>query len=240
MPTRLSGRAVLSLGLLVYVAAVILAAGAIIYIDDQETGVFSLSVDDTNQTDSKTNTGLDVGCVLGGRRDSDLNYVQGGSSASSADNETEPGELFYESPPSASAWLRLQYGVAGDMNSDLTAGGVNDGIYVRYTWSDLTGTCQITVASSAGTNTVSKAIPPGVGDTGVLVKYAFSEFSGVDFSDVDRLTIIWTNTSSGLDFKADFFAAGNEQDFVIPEPQSFSLLAFSGLLLLRRLSRRAP
>ena len=241
MPTCLSGRAVLSLGLLVYVAAVILAAGAIIYIDDLEEGTFSLTVHTNKQTDSKINSGLDLGRVLGGRRDSDLNYIQGAGTESSADNTTYPGDLYYQSPPSASAWLRLQYGVAGDMNSDLTAGGVNDGIYLRYKWTDpSSGTCRITVVSSSGSYTVAKPTPADVGATGTLVKYAFSEFPGVDFSDVDQLTIIWTNMPPNFDFMVTFFAAGNEQDFVIPEPQSFSLLAFSGLLLLRRLSRRAP
>jgi len=226
--------------IVVYAAAVFLAAGAVIYIDTLEEGTFSLIVDTNQQTASQINTGLDPGNVLGGRRDSDLHYVQGGTSASSADNETYPGELYYQSPPGASAWLRLQYGVAGDMNSDLTAGGVNDGIYLRYKWTDQPGTCRITVVSSSGSYTVAKPTPDDVGVTGTLVKYAFSEFPGVDFSDVDRLTIIWTNMPGNADFMVTFFAAGREQDFVIPEPQSFALMVFSGLVLMRRLARRRP
>lgn len=213
------------------------AAAAVIYIDDLEQGAFDLSVSSTQTTAAATNTGLPIDRVIGGRRDVDLNYISGASSPSRIDNTTFPTELYYQSPPGASAWFRLQYGVAGDLNSDLTAGGVNDGIYLRYRWTDLPGTAQITVVSSAGSYTLAKPTPAGVGETGVLVKYAFSEFVGVDFSDVDQITIIWTNIPPNADFVVSFFAAGSHYDFVIPEPQTFSLLGLSWLILLRRLTR---
>lgn len=221
-------------GFLVALLSTLAAVASVVYIDDFEVGPFDVSVDSGSQTDSETDSGLPMDRVVGGQRDVYLSYVSGGISPTMVDNTTLPGSLYYGSPPTASAWLRLQYGLAGSMNTDLTVGGVNNGIYFLYQYTEDAGTCIVTVTSSAGTFTLAKPTPTGVGDEPVLLSFLFSEFPGVDFTDVDSLTVIWTNIPTAKDFTVSFLATANEYDFHTPEPASACLLFWGIAFLLRR------
>ena len=92
----------------------------------------------------------------------------------------------YNSTYGDNATWTMTYGLAGDLNVDLTADGA-DAILVEVFGGDLEAgprptPLTITVVSGAGTASVTKNL---VANT--TYDFFFSEFAGVDFTDVDRL-----------------------------------------------------
>jgi len=197
-----------------------------ITIDDFTQGAFNLKVDDVTTTDSKTETGLNTANVLGGQRDTTLTFdskVDGGTDVT-ADLFVSPGYVILDQDTGFTAHFELEYGLGGDMNADLTAGGVSGMTVVFGVGTDAVADVTVTAETyNSGTSSYDSSALQKVQDVdgGGYITFPYADFTGsAVFTDVDRLSILLQGETSG-DYQIDLGTTG-----LIPEP-----VTMAGLML---------
>ncbi len=185
-------------GLFVILAVVLLAAsGATAQraIDDFQAGDYGLGREGIAPPNVVSGTQYDPSGlhILGGQRDVTLNKLTGSTLqpyVNCVSNYEYLGDLGFSSYNSAfgcNAIWTMVYGLAGPLNANLA--GSATAILVDLIDGDMYSgprpiPLEITVVSGAGTASVTRQlIDPGT------YEYPFSEFAGVDFSDVDRVEV---------------------------------------------------
>jgi hypothetical protein len=150
-------------------------------------------------SDATSQTGL--AGVLGGGRDAVISHVVG---TANSDIVTDPPSLTMNHNAGASAILEVHYGTAGSLDADLTPNSA-DAIEF-YVGGDMYAgprpvPCTVTVTSGAGTaGEVTASVTQDLIENGVYT-YPFADFTGVDFTDVDQLSILFDASAvTAVDF----------------------------------------
>lgn len=210
-------------------------AGAVV-VDDFDTafspdthGGLVLAVNGANLLDCSTQTGMAT--VLGGSRKAVLHYLGGTGSGSEAQAEdvTSPKDILtYSNGSDDTSELTLLYNGTGAGLGDLTGGP--DQFVVNLFRADLNAS--ITVIAFDGTNTASDKINVMHAVTSPMnLIFPFSDFTGVDFTDIQSLTLLLTsvNKTKAVDFEIDAFEIG-EPGGGAPIPEPLTMLGmFLGL-----------
>ena len=214
------------------------ASAALISIDDFSDGSTSLDVWDSNPNASDSDGSL--AGVIGGQRDVALLWQAGTSDGTVRINDRgTAGVVLFAAGPATEAQATLSYGQAGDLDTDLTDGGNNEGIQLVFNTADLAGTLTITVETAGvGTSVWSGPTPSGLNDVALpagifdvpLVDFA----GGASFTDVDAITLELAGAASG-DYIITRISAVPQG--YVPEPMAAAMMAVGGgLVLLRRRS----
>jgi hypothetical protein len=175
--------------------AVLAVAAQAIVIDDFSSGEYSITANSVNPTAEA----VTVGTMIGGQRDAFLQYGSGPQSISSSVSIAAGAVSFFNSGSETTGSLILQYdGFDGESASDgvLTNGtslGANfsgsNAFQFDFRFIDAglgsNVTILTTVVSSTGTASFLTTVPNGVN---VMHQVAFSNFAGVDFSNVQNVT----------------------------------------------------
>lgn len=137
--------------------------------------------------DSCSQTGLPG--VIGGERDAHLVRVAG-----NADASPWSGYMCFNHGPGGKATLKLEYGKTIDMNADLTV-GLATALQVD-TFGDMYAgprpvPLTITVTSGRGTPAEASASATQNLVLDGTYTYPFASFAGVDFTDVDAITLFF-------------------------------------------------
>lgn len=157
--------------------------------------------------DAASQSGL--GGVLGGDRYTEITYVAGTA------NAVVYGGMSFNHSAGASAVLELRYGMTVDLEANLTAySGTR--LEINVLSGDMYAgprpvPCTITVTSSRGTpqESTASASQDLIGDG--LYMYPFSSFPGVDFTDVDMISVVFdTSRVSAVDFSIGPFKTDGE------------------------------
>jgi hypothetical protein len=174
-----------------------------------------LSVNGANTLDCSTQTGLAT--VLGGSRKAILHYLSGtgtGSEASSEDITSPDHFLTYNNGSDDTSELTLIYNGTGSGLGDLTAGGATQ-IILNLFRADLNASVKITAVDSAN-NTASDTINVLTDITvPTPLVFPFSDFAGVNFSNIKSLTVLLTNVNNtvAVDYEIDAIETNT-----VPEP----------------------
>jgi hypothetical protein len=217
-----------------WVALGLRANAALVVIDTFMDGEFY----DNNITTSpytRNQTGLDPIEVLGGER-----YLQitktpptGRYSVSVAD-----GIFTYGAINAANGVINLVWGNSTPLNADFSDAYAGDLRVIRIgilqvDHDEVTASLQLTTGS--GTDSALKSLPNNTlsGEPYEVWFNLDTDFSGIDLTDVDQITLTINAPQNGTDVLLQFLHGGKT-----PEPQTLSLL-FLGALLLRRRRRSA-
>lgn len=210
-------------------------AQPVVVIDDFSSGFFNI----TANSGTPIVEAVRAGGMIGGERDALLQWMAGPQSIRA---EVANGVHFLNSDSQTSGTLFLQYdGFDGEIEGDLTqtdgtalAADLSGENRLQYSFDfvdDGFGGADLNVAttivSSAGTATVVTAVDEGMN---IVMFQNFSSFTGVDFSDVDRIEVELRGATSS-DFTLNDISA-------VPEPASLAVLAMAGGLLMRQKRRR--
>ena len=198
------------------------ADGVVVMIDDFQAGDYTLGREGTTIPYTVSSTQYDGSGIhiIGGQRDVTFQKLSGSSTQPYANVISTASYLGYDgfstfnSSFSCNAVWTMTYGLGGDLDLDLSVGGLaerislivdgdhDDSVPVR----PLPFT--ITVVSGTGTASVTKNIV-----TDGLQSYNFTEFAGVDFTDVDRIIFEFVQnsaTNDAVDFALFQLYAGAE------------------------------
>jgi hypothetical protein len=202
------------------------------YVDD-----YIVSVDSAHPTVSFTQTGILPRVTFDGIRDISLD-VNGGTSAFSSKLY---GDTFLslENDANTSAILTLDYGNQMDLNRNfLWQGHFNAiGIDVAAVSSGVggidlgSGSFMLTLRSGSTIGTATAPISfnsPGE----YFFLYSDPGFAGINFADIDQVTLTLLTTTPGTDFRIESIYRCS----VVPEPSSYALFV-AGLAVLGWLSR---
>ncbi|MEK7703204.1 MAG: PEP-CTERM sorting domain-containing protein [Nitrospirota bacterium] len=216
------------------------ASAAPLVIDSFSACSQSLSVPTAGATVSSTAAGCGAS-VLGGTRQIDLAYTNGGGLPITADVflfGTLPG-LFYAEDSSIDGVVTLTYSGVG---FDLTSGGVgnHDKFVFDFRNSDINLVYGVTVVGGGTSTYNSGVIAPIL--TPTILNANFSSFSlGADFTAVTSL--VFSFDSSGVignDFVINSITTDGHTPVAAPEPGSLMLLGIGaiGLVGFRFLRRK--
>lgn len=131
------------------------------------------------------------------------------------------------------AWGVDNNGIAGagtDLNANLSSFGA---FKINILSNDLPATIQLGVRSNSGSfvNSSVYNVAPGMIMMNQSITINFSDFGGVDFSDVDAISMV-INTSASGDIVIDSFEA-------VPEPASMIALGLGAAALVARRKRNS-
>jgi len=212
--------------------SIILALGgplqAVVIIDDFEVGSIDIRDTDTavNVRATRNELGLDTSHVVGGRRFTQAN-LRGGAGGSYAD-----ADLVTDGLPGVSD-DGIQYALDGSsaiFDTEYFPSSLDLSAESQFLVSLSTVDAQMDLWCNIVTNSgepseVEDFVTKTVSAAGT-VPFLITEFSGLDFEDVDFIQVRVTANTSGLWVIDDIRA--------VPEPATLSLLTLGGLALLRR------
>ncbi len=160
--------------------------------------------------------------ILGGARFVSMDTVDAIAQLGAGDNT-----IFFDGLGVASPTLTLSYGDFGGgapLNSDFAS--MWDSVAVNFASVTGTGLLSVEFESSAGTGTSAQTL---VSTSGSYF-FNFNEpvFNGVDFSDIDTVTLTLT-ANPGADFEIESFTRE-----VIPAPGAAGIAVLGGLAAFRR------
>lgn len=222
------GVAVLSLGSA--------ASAAVITIDDFEDGYMNLAVDsgiDYSTTAPASLTSL--AGVIGGQRNALLEYMVGPNYSRVFIDRANSGAFVLAEDPDTRARATLTYGAGGALNVDLAAQGPGSAIRFVFSTADLAGQLSIQASSVSPSriSTWTGSTPGGLFTTDMNFDVPLNDpgwfansGGGVDWHDVDRITITLTGVPNG-----DYVI---REIVTVPEPVSLLLLAMGSLPVIRR------
>lgn len=231
------------LGLLVLLAAP--EARAVVEIDHFEAGFFTITADSGTTTNVDDQNG--IAQILGGRRRAELEWKAGTGagldvSASCVDQTPPPTNhwLDFFADTDQMGWLTLKYGVFnpnpgdGSALGDLTNGGFSTGVGVRFLLADFGATVEMTLTDgSANSFTVTDSTPQvDNGDPPNLLLFKFTDFTGVDPTDIESLMVVIKGVDDG-DYRIDAL-----QTNFIPEPATLAGMMLGAAGLARYVRRR--
>ena len=203
-----------------------------VIIDDFEDGAVDLTVWSGDQTQPDVEAGLTG--VIGGTRDTPLEWDVGEDDVDLRVNRRDSGRLAFSSDPVSSGTMTLTYGDGIATLADITEGGANDRIRIRFDHADHAGTLTITVTDdSANVSTWTGATPEDLlaPSEDVLALFsAFINIAGTDMSSLVEIQVELGGAPSGDYLIEDVVAT--------PEPASAALLASGAAVLLLRRRRR--
>jgi hypothetical protein len=191
---------------------------------------------------SQTLSGLGASVIGGTRQVSAIILPDSGagSSASVKIQNPTPGAAELSFGSNTDAEVSLSYGTAGDLNADLSNGGLSNAFVVRVLLSDLraNGIPNVILVSTTGrgsSGAVHFDVPPLIGNGSpapfdIIVPFA-SFFGPIDFSDIDTIELE-INGPPSSNYTLDFFATNT-----VPEPASLSLFGIGAMGLLARRKR---
>ncbi len=205
-------------------------------IDDYADPIFVLT--DTNPpgaASSISQTGIDLDPAdagvnaFGDERTVTLRTNNPGLSASAI---VIRGLLDLNVGPGTTADLALLY---DDFTSlDITGEGNFNAFAVIVTFIQGNSEVAVTVSDSDSTDTATTVVS-GTGPTLASVIIPFADFTGIDFTDVDSITLNFNVSDEATDVRIDRFAL---TQFVIPEPASAMLLVAGASLMISGRRRR--
>lgn len=207
-------------------------ANAIIMVDDYNSGSGSGNIN------SGTGYFFQNGTMVGGDR---LNYLEvtGNNIGLSFDVDVLSGIISFSKQPGVSGIGQVRYGYQPsgntsafqDMNMDFS--GENQ-FKVTVLSNDLAGNLRLRLRSNTSNGGMfyisSKAIAGGI-NTPTDVTWNFSEFSGLNFADIDQV-VLEVATATGGDIAFDDLRA-------VPEPASMIILGGAAVAALARKRRKA-
>jgi len=203
-----------------------------VIIDDFEDGAVDLTVwsGDQSQTDVET----DLTGVIGGTRNTALEWDVGDDDVHLRVNRRDSGRLAFSSDPASSGTMTLTYGDSIATLTDITEAGANDRIRITFDAADYAGALTITVTDdSANVSTWTGATPEDLlaPSEDVLALFsAFINIAGTDMSSLVEIQVELGGAPSGDYLIEDVVAT--------PEPASAALLASGAAVLLLRRRRR--
>lgn len=172
--------------------------------------------------------------AIGGNRRSTLNVTAGAGDARILTNNPIPSVAVFNSASGVDANFVLSYGDLADLNANFSD---STQFLVRVLRTDLAGlsnSLNVTTIG-VGTSTVPFIVPGLVGNGGPAAPFdvviPFAAFTGVDFTNIDRIAFGF-NLPQAADWQIQLFATT-----AIPEASLMGFLAPLGMLLVR--NRRA-
>jgi hypothetical protein len=231
----------------VVAASTVAAHSAPVIVDTFSQGPFELLVNADNPIRKATQTGLSG--VLGGQRDVLLEYVSGPQNVH-ARLATEYTFTFFNADALTKGNLTLQYDGVDDESGNPFA--LNNGNNLR---ANLSGQDRFqflfvevnpgigpylpiftTVVSGEGATYMERTVETHVnGGLNVVHNIFFSEFTGIDFSDVRRVQFQFVGMNAS-DFTLEAVGAGSFGD-VIPGPLA-AIPFLTGLIAMRRRKKK--
>jgi hypothetical protein len=173
--------------------------------------------------------------AIGGNRRSTLNITAGAGDARILTNSPNPGIATFNSASGVDANFLLSYGDLADLNAHFAVS--SNAFLVRILRTDLGSLTNTITATTTGVGsfTVGFVVPGLVGNGGPAAPFdvivPFSSFTGVDFTNVDKISYGF-NLPQAADWQIQVFATTG-----VPEPTALGMLAPAGMFLARR--RRA-
>ncbi len=184
---------------------------------------------------SETQAQFGLGGVLGGERLGHLEQVPGSPLTSRIGVDVFSGILSFSTAFGVRGDLDLTYDGGGQLNSDFTS--LADGRFAFELLSfDLPNPslpATVTVTSGKGTvDEISHSVTLSLSKSveGTVIEFPFASFTGIDFSDIDVITLNLVQDTSALD--AVDFAIGSF--YVVPTPGALALGVIAGVAAYRR------
>ncbi len=207
------------------------AAQATVLIDNYSTGIYNKTI--TGGSDLAFQTGS----MLGGDRYSSM-MVETNPFGLELQTNIQNGAYALSSQSGVNAMGELGYGFqangAGTSFQDLNFNFSGENAFkLNFLSSDTPGTVMMSVRSSSSNggafSSVTKPIPGNSVNTPFMTSFSFSEFAGINFSDVDQLVIKFDTGISG-DIALDSVEA-------VPEPATMIVLGAAAAVAARRRKR---
>ncbi len=189
------------------------AAAQAVFIDDFTTGSYVLGREGTPMpyTVSATNTDPSGVHILGGERVVTLEKITGSSTQPYIAMALGFGATYNSAFGCTGIWTN-EYGKNADLNADLTIDG-STALLVDVTGGDLSSgprptPLTVTVVSGAGSASVTIQL---ISNQKYFI--LFSDFAGVDFTDVDYISFAVEQDpaiNDAIDFAIDFFGTDSD------------------------------
>jgi hypothetical protein len=192
---------------------------------------YNFSTTTSNPIATLAVAGHNPASTLGARRDIGLN-VNGGTNDASLKLSGD-SYLSLENDATTSAIMTLSYGVASDLNANFLTDGSNavsiNVVAVANGPNHMafgSGVFSLSLRTNATTGTATVSIPFS---TAGIYNFSFSDpgFSGLNFADIDAITLTLTTTTAGTDFRIESINTTT----VVPEPAEWALFAVGAVVL---------
>lgn len=207
------------------------------YVVDSFDDSLSLSADVNNTLD----TGVTFGAMLGGQRNTSVEWLSGSNTSDVEVNANGDGFLNVSLGADTLGTAVLEYcgPGCGGLGADLVTGGTN-AIAMQIPFDDLPVEIEMVVHSPSGTSSLTKN-PGGGIFSPTSLQFPFADFAttsgtGADFSSVEALRIYISPLYPATDLQIDFIETTTVTPSV-PEPSTY-VLAGMALLRLGLIARR--
>lgn len=229
-------------GILAILTIPVMASAEVVVVDTFYDGPPWTLLDSGTQTDFGP-----ANRIIGGQRDTAFTVVAGTPSLTHGIDPEGGGWIdYWSSEHGGQATWCLEYGTGGDLNANMLY-DVRDLFSVKIYYKNIPDPVPLTVTviSNRGTpNETTRTLTKDITWVGgaflfdrfpdlnlfEIAEFPYSEFEGLDFSDVDYLKFSFDGSDPSLN-GLDFISG---QIVNCPEPGMLSLVALGGLALIRR------